>query len=86
MGEYEERASELPCLVGFLPPFLLPLARNSGICIWAALLNVIIAIRLISLTRSSRRSLANTISSHLPSIHSGRFFLVETMCFSIRAH
>ena len=64
MGEYEKRASEPSCLVGSLLACFLfrpALAHNSGICIrTAALLNVIISIRLISLARSPARSLTDT--------------------------
>ena len=78
MGEYEERASELPCLVGSLLACFLfrpALPHNSGICIRAAaLLNVIISIRLISLARSLApspiRNTNNTIRPTFPSLYS----------------
>ena len=74
MGEYEKRASEPPCLVGSLLACFLfrpALAHNSGICIRAAaLLNVIISIRLISLARSLPHRYAIPSDQHFPrSIH-----------------
>ena len=91
MGEYEKRASEPPCLVGSLLACFLfrpALAHNSGICIrTAALLNVIISIRLISLARSltdtqyhpTNISLALFIDSLAPCAPVGCIFLVLSM-------